>query len=176
MNHCGECLHYRVNRYLESICTLTGKNVGYLWEAKVECFEKLRLPAPPTEDNKLNSDNNKLTQNAMETPNKKICKCCGKELTIDNFQPNPKCKDGHLDTCKVCMNAKRAASHEAKKNGIPAPKENATKKIKDPTKPYYEPTMDVDPFEPFKVFSDYDLVAELRSRGWMVTCTKTIEL
>lgn len=116
--------------------------------------------------NKLNQDTNKMEQNA----NTKVCKICGKELPIDQFRPNPKCKDGHLDTCYECLNKKIKAGI------VKSEKESATEKTKDPTKPYYEPTMDVDPFNPFKVFSDYDLVAELRERGWSVTCTKVIEL
>lgn len=170
---CGQCRHYKVNRYLESICTLTGKNVGYLWPGEDSCFEPLSLPKPPTNDNKVEPNDNKLKPEAMETPDKKICKCCGRELTIEHFQPNPKCKDGHLDTCKECMTAKRESSRKRNLLGtaIPAPQTETiaetVKKIQE------EPTVIVDVLEGF---TDEDLVAELRDRGWTVRCTKVIEL
>lgn len=175
---CGQCRHYKVNRYLESICTLTGKNVGYLWPGEDSCFEPLSLPKPPTNDNKVEPNDNKLKPEAMETPDKKICKCCGRELTIEHFQPNPRCKDGHLDTCKECMNAKRAASHEAKKNGTPAPAPETTDIKQEQIREISKRGLvhDIDPLFPFAKFRDVELVEELRSRGWTVTCTKVIEL
>lgn len=203
---CGQCRHYKVNRYLESICTLTGKNVGYLWPGEDSCFEPLSLPKPPTNDNKVEPNDNKLKPEAMETPDKKICKCCGRELTIEHFQPNPKCKDGHLDTCKECMNAKRESSRKRNLLGtaIPAPKEDATEKaIMDKliendvrmdengtpkahitSEKFLEALYksDLVMYEdgtitmPLTKIKDEELVEELRSRGWTVRCTKVIEL
>ena len=39
----------------------------------------------------------------MEKNNEtKICKCCNKELPIDNFDLHRRSKDGHVHICKQC--------------------------------------------------------------------------
>lgn len=107
---------------------------------------------------------------------KKVCKCCGKELPIEQFQPNPKCKDGHLDTCKVCMNAKRAASHEAKKaaRAMARAVSNATAADMVSERPVETPDNGTRREEEVQVrqaqlspefFSLYELVRELKKRG-----------
>lgn len=88
---CGDCARYRKMPFCEDICILTGKIVPYL--AQRECF----VAKVEQDTNLLNQDTNKMAENAnIKT---KVCKVCGKELPIDQFRPNPKCKDGHLDTC-----------------------------------------------------------------------------
>ena len=32
----------------------------------------------------------------------KVCKKCGRELSLDQFHMNDNCKDGHVGTCKKC--------------------------------------------------------------------------
>lgn len=107
---------------------------------------------------------------------KKVCKCCGKELPIEQFQPNPKCKDGHLDTCKVCMNAKRAASHEAKKaaRAMARAVSNATAADMVSERPVETPDNGTRREEEVQVrqgqlspefFRLYELVRELKKRG-----------
>lgn len=156
-NSCGQCLHYRMNRYLESICSKTGKNVGYLWNK--ECYEP--IPLPSTQDvEEQTSDDNKLTPNAnnmAENATTKVCKDCGRELPIESFQRQAKSKDGYMHICKEC---KQKRMQLAYKNSP-------------------EATAIADAVKPISLIgsaTDKELVDELRARGWDVKCTRTIEL
>lgn len=158
---CGQCRHYRMNRYLESICSKTGKNVGYLWNK--ECFEPIPQPSTPDVEQSTPNDE-QLTQNAnnmAENANTKVCKVCGKELPIDQFRPNPKCKDGHLDTCYECLNNKV--------------KDTKKKKLVDVIFDEDTPATQ-DKYDALLDYSAQELVDHLRFQGWTVTCTRTIEL
>ena len=126
--------------FCEDICILTGKIVPYL--AQRECF----VAKVEQDTNLLNQDTNKMAENA----NTKVCKVCGKELPIDQFRPNPKCKDGHLDTCYECLNNKIKETNKKKE--------------------------EVDVTKELHLYAEEELVQELRERGWEVTCTKTISL
>ena len=137
---CGDCARYRKMPFCEDICILTGKIVPYL--AQRECF----VAKVEQDTNLLNQDTNKMAENA----NTKVCKVCGKELPIDQFRPNPKCKDGHLDTCYECLNNKIKETNKKKE--------------------------EVDVTKELHLYADEELVAELRERGWEVKCTKTISL
>ena len=137
---CGDCARYRKMPFCEDICILTGKIVPYL--AQRECF----VAKVEQDTNLLNQDTNKMAENA----NTKVCKVCGKELPIDQFRPNPKCKDGHLDTCYECLNNKIKETNKKKE--------------------------EVDVTKELHLYADEELVQEFRERGWEVTCTKTISL
>lgn len=104
---CGECKAFSEAR---GICLKTGDQ-----RAKINLTCRKFELADDVELDTVLPESAFLAPTPSEKKETKVCKCCGKELPIEQFQPNPKCKDGHLDTCKVCMNAKRAASHEAKK-------------------------------------------------------------
>lgn len=155
-NSCGQCRHYRMNRYLESICSITGKNVGYMW--KQDCFEP--LPRFTQNDNQLAQNANKMENNA----NTKVCKECGRELPLDQFRPNPKCADGHINTCWDCMSRKLKAAARKEEEVIDAVYNNPE------TEPAKEVTRDL------SIYAETALVAELRARGWDVKCSKFIEL
>lgn len=45
----------------------------------------------------------------------KVCKKCGKEKLIDEFPVNHKCQDGHLNTCRSCMNKLMKQGHQKRK-------------------------------------------------------------
>lgn len=138
--------------FCEDICILTGKIVPYL--AQRECF----VAKVEQDTNLLNQDTNKMAENAnIKT---KVCKVCGKELPIDQFRPNPKCKDGHLDTCYECLNNKIKETNKKKENELV---EKIFGKEADVTKELH-------------LYADEELVQELRERGWEVKCTKTISL
>lgn len=137
---CGDCARYRKMPFCEDICILTGKIVPYL--AQRECF----VAKVEQDTNLLNQNTNKMAENA----NTKVCKVCGKELPIDQFRPNPKCKDGHLDTCYECLNNKIKETNKRKE--------------------------EVDVTKELHLYADEELVQELRERGWEVKCTKVISL
>lgn len=147
---CGDCARYRKMPFCEDICILTGKVVPYL--AQRECF----VAKVEQDTKKLTQDNNKMAENA----NTKVCKVCGKELPIDQFRPNPKCKDGHLDTCYECLNNKIKETNKRKEDELV---EKIFGKEADVTKELH-------------LYADEELVQELRERGWEVKCTKTISL
>lgn len=203
---CGECRRYHTNRYHESICGLTGKNVGFLWEAKEDCFEAIALPETPAEENKgLTSDDNKMAQDAnkMEnTPRLKVCKECGRELPIESFQIIGRHKAVN-SICKECQHKKAAATRERNAKEIakvtdPVQEAIMEKLIKNDARLddqgnikahiTFEQFMealyksDLVMYEdgtitmPLGKIQDSELVAELRSRGWEVRCTKVIEL
>ncbi len=136
-------------------CRKTHKDVAYFGERS--CFttqDEFRLlfaqevTKIEQDTNLLNQDTNKMAENAnIKT---KVCKVCGKELPIDQFRPNPKCKDGHLDTCYECLNNKIKETNKRKE--------------------------EVDVTKELHLYADEELVQELRERGWEVKCTKTISL
>lgn len=137
--------------FCEDICILTGKIVPYL--AQRECF----VAKVEQDTNLLNQDTNKMAENA----NTKVCKVCGKELPIDQFRPNPKCKDGHLDTCYECLNNKIKETNK-KKESV----EKADKGF---------PVIQ-DKYDRLQEYTAQELVDHLRFMGWEVTCTKVIKL
>lgn len=164
---CGECKAFSEAR---GICLKTGDQ-----RAKINLTcRKFEL----ADDVELDTV---LPESAFLAPTpseerKKVCKCCGKELPIEQFQPNPKCKDGHLDTCKVCMNAKRAARHEAKKaaRAMARAVSNATAADMVSERPVETPDNGTRREEEVQVrqaqlspdfFSLYELVRELKKRG-----------
>lgn len=183
---CGECRRYHTNRYHESICGLTGKNVGFLWEAKEDCFEAIALPETPAEENKgLTSDDNKMAQDANKTentPRLKVCKECGRELPIESFQIIGRHKAVN-SICKECQHKKAAATKKAKldqaikeeKAKEEAVIAEAVSKCNDEVTKRNERRFSGEMIT-LHDFSDPELVAELRNRGWEVRCTKVIEL
>lgn len=45
----------------------------------------------------------------------KICKVCGKELSIENFSKHPKTSDGYSSVCKECMHKLQSEGHKNRK-------------------------------------------------------------
>lgn len=101
-------------------------------------------------------------KNQMKTEEAKICKKCGRELPLSHFSRN---RYGLLSVCKTCCKEGRLASLK-KKHG---PADSAILRI-----PKTESQVDTRFF--FGNVPDEELVAELRNRGYEVTCTKTITL
>lgn len=140
---------------MESICTLTGKNVGFLW--KKDCFLPITLES---ETNLLTPKANKMAENA----NTKVCKVCGRELPLNQFRPNHKSPDGHLNTCKECMGQiQKKAYQNSLKKGEPCNIDKAFPETQDK-------------FDRLQEYTPQELVDHLRFQGWDVRCTKTIEL
>ena len=102
----------------------------------------------------------------------KVCKVCGKELPIDQFRPNPKCKDGHLDTCYECLNNKIKETNRKKKDKLPGKifGKDAVEQA-DGSFPVTQ-----DKYDRLQEYNAQELVDYLRILGWEVTCTMTIKL
>lgn len=100
----------------------------------------------------------KTTQPKMETtPTTKVCKVCGRELTLDHFQVSGFTKQP-INTCKECMGARK----KAKKDGIEKKKPTITNPLLRETPSHV----------PLEFYTDADLAAELHRRGYTGTLTK----
>lgn len=140
--------------FCEDICILTGKVVPYL--AQKECF----VAKVEQDTKKLTQDNNKMAENA----NTKVCKVCGKELPIDQFRPNHKSPDGHLNTCKECMGQiQKKAYQNSLKKGESCNIDKAFPETQDK-------------FDRLQEYTPQELVDHLRFQGWDVTCRRVVEL
>lgn len=148
--------------FCEDICILTGKIVPYL--AQRECF----VAKVEQDTNLLNQNTNKMAENA----NTKVCKVCGKELPIDQFRPNPKCKDGHLDTRYECLNKKIKETNKRKEDELLG--KIFGKDAVEQADMGFPPTQDK--YDRLQEYTAQELVDHLRFLGWDVTCTKTIKL
>lgn len=205
---CGQCAWNDGGRW----CRKKYKDVAYF--AQEPCFttdeEYHSLLAEDiikdaSNAKKLTSNAKKMESNTNITT--KVCKVCGKELPIDQFRKNPKCKDGRLDTCYECLNKKvkkgivqkamkaiknqspesdaRMESlmntiidndvHLDEKGGLKAhiTGEKLMEALyKSDLVMYEDGTIKM----PLDKIEESELVAELRKRGWDVTCTKVLSL
>lgn len=83
----------------------------------------------------------------------KVCSRCGRELPLDEFPLSGRSRDGHLHVCRECN---KAARRDASLRWWNNNRENL--KAAAPT---------------LASFSDADILAELRSRGWKGSLQKT---
>lgn len=100
----------------------------------------------------------------MDRDRKKICRTCGRELTIDHYYRNTRLKSGYYTECKDCFEKSRAKyrnrlrqekqeAKAAEKNSVVAPK----------------PTVAASTSTAVKALADYtprELMAELARRGY----------
>lgn len=96
----------------------------------------------------------------------KTCTKCGRELPISEFYAKAGAKDGLQTICKECHIAKTKESIARRKAQAEKAKPKDT--IKEPTEAVAGITNGL------KAVTDQTLVDELRSRGWEVTCTRTV--
>lgn len=92
----------------------------------------------------------------------KVCKRCHRELPISEFGRHSKTKDGYQPVCKECR------SKDMK--GVPQKKGKKEEPVEDKSVPYSLVSLDR--------FSDDQLIAEIRRRGWngRLTITKNYML
>ncbi len=161
-------------------CRKYHKDVPYFGEKS--CYttqEEFRLLFAQ-EVTKIEQDTNSLTQNANKMAENaniktKVCKVCGKELPIDQFRPNPKCKDGHLDTCYECLNKKiKETIKKTTKRKEDKVLENVCEGVVEQADRSFPPTQDK--YDRLQEYTAQELVDHLRFQGWEVTCTKTIKI
>lgn len=158
--------HKDVPFFAERVCFTTHEEYGLLFALEVTKIEQ--------DVNKLTQENN-MTENATT----KVCMDCGRELPIEQFRPNHRSKDGHLGVCYECMNKKIMDTKRKKicddifdedevdKDESPS----MMKEVKGKMNAFVERSV-----KNLSSATDKELKDELVSRGWMVTCTKTIEL
>lgn len=163
---CGYCANYRERPLQEDVCIKSGKIVPFL--AQRDCFveklEGLEAVLPPIViKTKKQRNRDKEKPKVMEykntaRPGMKICKECGRELPLEAFGKQYRSRDGHLHICRDCMSKKQSEASPRKKKDEDEAEPNDT------------------PLETILDYSDLELKEELISRGWDVTCTKTISL
>lgn len=159
---CGQCAWCDDGRY----CRRTHKDVPYFGVRTCytthEEFRLLFAQEVTKSESELESNRNSESkkESKMETPTTKVCKDCGRELPIENFQRQAKSRDGYMHICKECK-SKRVLTGVAKDN---------QERKEDFLQTY------INKLDSIKTLDDVDLVEELRNRGWDVKCTKTLEL
>ena len=120
---------------------------------------------------KFNPEDNEETMGNLAPQAKtKTCTKCGRELPISEFYARTGAKDGLQTICKDCHNAKSKESIARRKAKQEKPK--TTTKPKDTIKELTEEVAGIT--NGLKAITDQTLVAELRARGWEVTCTRTV--
>lgn len=97
-----------------------------------------------------------------EAPKTKVCPRCGRELPISDFGRHARTKDGLQPICRECRS----------KAGMERP----LRARNDGSEPIPVIERTVVHNTAIDAFNDYDLVKELRRRGYEVTATKTVVL
>ena len=105
-----------------------------------------------------------MTEMNARTEATKLCKKCGRELTLDHFGKKNGTKDGLQYWCKECLTKSILETRRAKK-AAKAQTETETETEKEP-KPIFNPIIAV------KDIPDQTLADELRHRGWDVKATR----
>lgn len=93
----------------------------------------------------------------METIPTKRCSKCGEEKPLTDFGGNRTSKDGKQYWCKACIN--KATSRAKGNRGAAAQKEPAKTQKQIVVR---------------EALTDAQMVEALRTRGWQVTCTRTV--
>lgn len=174
MKCCGNCMNSRTTTAGDFICSKNGRPASYL--AVKDCYEEVASNAK-----ELTIETKKMENTS--TPQTKVCKKCGRELTIDHFARQAKSSDGYLHICRDCKGeSMRAAFAKKAEELVKDGARKAEKKLEDDGLLSKKPTFksfDTPPaLEDVTLadIADAVLVNELRGRGWEVTCSKRIEL
>lgn len=147
---CMDCPNYEKGGY----CRHKHKDVGAL---ALACDHAKEL------NKKFNPEDEEATMTKLAPQAKtKTCTKCGRELPISEFYAKTGAKDGLQTICKECYNAKTKESVARRKA------QTETAKQEKPNEAVAGITNGL------KAITDQTLVAELRARGWEVTCTRTV--
>lgn len=112
-----------------------------------------------------------LMETTNTAPATKVCKTCGRQLTLDHFGGHHRTAD-HLQTsCKECMSAKIKKTKKAAPAAITPSEADPIELIPIPEPEVkHEPTCNLDDY------TSQALYDELRRRGWQGTLSKVITL
>ena len=110
----------------------------------------------------------------MNTQTTKLCKRCGRDLTLDHFGKKTGTKDGLQYWCKECTTASVLAGRRAKKEAQEAAKPQTKTEAPKPSTPTPEPAPlpIYNPETAVQEISDDLLAQALRRRGWDVKATR----
>ena len=106
--------------------------------------------------------------NAPNTNSTKVCKTCGRELTLDHFGGHHRTADGLQASCKECMSAK---IKKTKKAAPAASTPSGAEPIE--LMPIPEPEVKYEPARDLDGYTPQELYDELKRRGWQGTLTRT---
>lgn len=110
-------------------------------------------------------------------PATKVCKTCGRELTLDHFGGHHRTADHLQASCKECMNAKIKKGQQTSWDKRKVKKVNAAPKteldeILDKAEPIQEPKVKYVPARDLDGYTPQELYDELKRRGWTGVLTK----
>lgn len=108
-----------------------------------------------------------MTDMNTRTEATKLCKKCGRELTLDHFGKKNGTKDGLQYWCKECTTKSILEARRAKKEAQEAAKPQTKTEAPKP-----EPLPIFNPVTAVQEISDDLLAQELRRRGWDVKATR----
>lgn len=170
---CLDCPMYQTGGW----CKHKRKDVGALQPACDHAKKMNETFNPEDKEEEPMTDMNTRTEAT------KLCKKCGRHLTLDHFGKKNGTKDGLQYWCKECLTKgileTRRAKKEAQEAAKPQTKTEAAKpqtkteapKPSTPT-PEPEPLPIFNPVTAVQEISDDLLTQELRRRGWDVKATR----
>lgn len=166
---CSDCIHYVFGGHLSRCEVRPAHSPGFLnpacdkfsaGDSRKERSDYLAGLPPVVIKKQPERFSNKQAKKHMEeknstpvqapAPQTKVCKRCGRELPVSEFNKHAISKDGYQSICKDCQQVQMTKAAKVaieKRKGL------------NPEK-----------------WTDADLVGELRLRGYDVKATKTIEL
>ena len=161
---CLDCPMYQTGGW----CKHKRKDVGALQPACDHAKKMNETFNPEDKEEEPMTDMNTRTEAT------KLCKKCGRELTLDHFGKKNGTKDGLQYWCKECTTKSILEARRARKAAQEAAKPQTKTEAPKPSTPTPEP-------EPLPIFnpvtavqeiSDDLLAQELRRRGWDVKATR----
>ena len=153
---CLDCPLYQTGGW----CKHKRKDVGALQPACDHAKKMNETFNPEDKEEEPMTDMNTRTEAT------KLCKKCGRELTLDHFGKKNGTKDGLQYWCKECTTRNVLEARRAKKAAkAQTETETETETEKEP-KPIFNPIIAVEDIP------DQTLADELRRRGWDVKATR----
>lgn len=162
--------------YNENICSRTGKIVPPL--AKKSCFQerethnKMEKTLQKSEIDEPKQEMIESHQDEVLVTTTKVCTRCGRELPLDAFGKSWRASDGHKHICRECngqisSKAQKAAyAKNLRKKKAQSSETSETSETSKETKKVLD----------LSTMEEAVMVDELRRRGWVVKCSKLIEL
>lgn len=161
---CLDCPMYQTGGW----CKHKRKDVGALQPACDHAKKMNETFNPEDKEEEPMTDMNTRTEAT------KLCKKCGRELTLDHFGKKNGTKDGLQYWCKECLTKSILEARRARKAAQEAAKPQTKTEAPKPSTPTPEPAPlpIFNPVTAVQEISDDLLAQELRRRGWDVKATR----
>lgn len=161
---CLDCPMYQTGGW----CKHKRKDVGALQPACDHAKKMNETFNPEDKEEEPMTDMNTRTEAT------KLCKKCGRHLTLDHFGKKNGTKDGLQYCCKECTTKSILEARRARKAAQEAAKPQTKTEAPKPSTPTPEPEPlpIFNPGTAMQVISDDLLAQELRRRGWDVKATR----